>query len=187
MTDYAGLPHADGRWRFERWIIHIERWGTYFFLIMVVGLVILQVVTRYALSSPPLWTEEFARYSLVWVTFLGAAWLVAINDHITVHGIDLLLGTRGKAALDGVVQIVQAAVAIVIVANAPDFLRRVSQQHSAAGELSMAWVYGSVVVGFSLIAIHSVIILVKDFLAVSGRGSLDHLHAQGVYDTELLP
>ena len=46
---------------------------------------------------------------------------------------------------------------------------------------------GASIVGFSLIAIHSVIILVKDFLAVSGRGSLDHLHAQGVYDTELLP
>ncbi|MFB8386897.1 TRAP transporter small permease [Microbacterium sp. NPDC055910] len=187
MTDYAGLPHADGRWRFERWLIHVERWGTYLFLIMVVGLVILQVATRYALSSPPLWTEEFARYSLVWVTFLGAAWLVAINDHITVHGVDLLLGARGKAVLDGLVQLVQAAVAIVIVVSAPDFLERVSKQHSAAGALSMGWVYGSVVVGFSLIAIHSVLVLVKDYLAASGRGGFDHLHAQGVYEAEVLP
>ncbi|MCG0278510.1 MAG: TRAP transporter small permease [Thermanaeromonas sp.] len=36
-------------------------------------IVTLQVVWRYFLKSPIFWAEELARYSLVWMTFVGAA------------------------------------------------------------------------------------------------------------------
>jgi TRAP-type C4-dicarboxylate transport system, small permease component len=189
VTDYAELVRYEGTWTLERWIIRIQRWGSILFLSLIVALVVTQVVTRYVLADPPLWTEEFARYALVWLAFLGAGWLVAINDHLTVHGLDMALSTRGKVILDMLVQLVQGAVAVVVLLNAPDFLRRVSLQHSAAGGLSMAWVYGSVAVGFALILLHSVLITVKDVLALTGRGDLRHLDAHGVpapEDTEIV-
>ncbi|MEN8832090.1 MAG: TRAP transporter small permease subunit [Pacificibacter sp.] len=34
--------------------------------------VMIQIVARYAFSSPPVWTEDIARYSMVWTGLLGA-------------------------------------------------------------------------------------------------------------------
>src|SRR5205814_1523973 len=43
-------------------------------MIAVMVLAILfQVVARYAFARPPFWTEELARYAMVWAGMLGAA------------------------------------------------------------------------------------------------------------------
>ncbi|WP_186391242.1 MULTISPECIES: TRAP transporter small permease [unclassified Pannonibacter] len=42
------------------------------FLLIMVAAICLQVVARYGFSSPPAWTEEAARYAMVWVGLLGA-------------------------------------------------------------------------------------------------------------------
>lgn len=42
------------------------------FLLAMVATIGLQVVARYVFSSPPPWTEEVARYAMVWVGLLGA-------------------------------------------------------------------------------------------------------------------
>jgi TRAP-type C4-dicarboxylate transport system permease small subunit len=44
------------------------------------GIVILQVFYRYALNHSLFWSEELARYLLVWLTFLGAT--VAYRRHM---------------------------------------------------------------------------------------------------------
>jgi TRAP-type C4-dicarboxylate transport system permease small subunit len=41
-------------------------------LTAMVVLISIQVVARYLLSAPPSWTEEGARYAMVWGGFLGA-------------------------------------------------------------------------------------------------------------------
>ncbi|MFV0253203.1 MAG: TRAP transporter small permease [Beutenbergiaceae bacterium] len=152
--------------RIMRFLSALEKYGTMLFLGLVVALVVLQVVTRYILAQPPLWTEEFARYALVWLTFLGAAWLAGNGEHLTVHAADLLLKRRGKIVLDIVALAVQAFIAGVILFYSPDFLSRVSQQHSAAGNLSMAFVYGSITVGFGLMAVHCIHLIARDVIAL---------------------
>lgn len=42
------------------------------FLLLMLGAVALQVVARYVFFSPPAWTEELARYAMIWAGFLGA-------------------------------------------------------------------------------------------------------------------
>lgn len=44
-----------------------------FGIVLMLTLIAIQVVARYVLSSPPAWTEEGARYAMVWAGFLGAA------------------------------------------------------------------------------------------------------------------
>ncbi|MDB4053167.1 TRAP transporter small permease subunit [Octadecabacter sp.] len=34
--------------------------------------VVVQIIARYAFSSPPVWTEDVARYAMVWTGLLGA-------------------------------------------------------------------------------------------------------------------
>lgn len=41
-------------------------------LVGMVGVIMVQVVSRYGLRQPPVWTEELARYLMVWGGLLGA-------------------------------------------------------------------------------------------------------------------
>lgn len=68
-------------------------------MVLLVGSVSWQVVSRYVFSSPSSWTEEVARFLLIWVSLLGAAYATRHKAHL---GLDLLaqkLTGRGEAAL----------------------------------------------------------------------------------------
>lgn len=41
------------------------------FLILMLGLVIFQIVARYIVSNAPAWTEEAARYAMIWCGLFG--------------------------------------------------------------------------------------------------------------------
>src|SRR5690625_1285677 len=71
------------------------------FSILVLALLVsVQILTRYVADTPLIWTEEAARYTLILLTMLGAAWLGSTDEHI---GLGLGSGpakTRSKAYLD---------------------------------------------------------------------------------------
>lgn len=46
--------------------------------------VVWQVVSRYLLGSPSSWTEELARFILIWVGLLGAAYVVGQKKHLAI-------------------------------------------------------------------------------------------------------
>ena len=58
------------------------------FLILIFALlvfdVLFQVFSRYILGTSFTWTEEFARFSLIWMTILGAAYLNAKREHLSM-------------------------------------------------------------------------------------------------------
>jgi len=58
------------------------------FLIIIFALLVLdvlfQVFSRYILGRSFTWTEEFARFSLIWMTILGAAYLNAKREHLSM-------------------------------------------------------------------------------------------------------
>ena len=41
-------------------------------IVVLVAAVMLQVVARYVFQSPPPWTEELARYAMIWAGLIGA-------------------------------------------------------------------------------------------------------------------
>ena len=68
----------------------INHWIEYFLFILgftMAIVVAVQVFFRYALNHSLFWSEELARYLLVWLTFLGAS----VAYHRKVHpGVDIL-------------------------------------------------------------------------------------------------
>jgi TRAP-type C4-dicarboxylate transport system permease small subunit len=46
--------------------------------------VLFQVFSRYILRTSFTWTEEFARFSLIWMTIVGAAYLNAKREHLSM-------------------------------------------------------------------------------------------------------
>ena len=53
----------------------------------LVLMIVWQVLSRYALNSPSAFTEEAARYLMIWVSLLGAGYVFRMRLHI---GLDLL-------------------------------------------------------------------------------------------------
>ena len=65
-------------------IIHLMEGFNLFLFVLLLLLAVTQVLFRYMLMIPLPWTEELARFTLVWVTFLGAASVTRRKLHIAV-------------------------------------------------------------------------------------------------------
>ena len=81
-------PYAAGT--IERLSRNCNRYAEYFLLLLGLSMtatVIVQVFSRYALNHSLFWSEELARYLLVWLTFIGAT----VAYHRNMHpGVDVL-------------------------------------------------------------------------------------------------
>src|SRR5436190_8910397 len=62
----------------EDWIAIVLFWSLAF-------IVFLQFFTRYVLNDSLAWTEEIARYGLMWLTFIGGAVVTRKKTHIAVE------------------------------------------------------------------------------------------------------
>lgn len=133
---------------------------TTFSLFLLVVLVSVQILTRYVAESPLIWTEEAARYTLILLTMLGAAWLGSTDEHI---GLGLGVGpakTRPKANLDLAVRAVSVitlvGLAVLGFASVENFAGS-----SSAMRIPNWIVYATFPLGSALWAFHSAVVLVE--------------------------
>lgn len=66
------------------------------------------VVMRYFLKSPMIWVLESSEFSLLFITFLGAAWLLKTDGHIKLEILLTRLTPRTQALLNAVTSILGA-------------------------------------------------------------------------------
>lgn len=59
-------------------------WSMIIIFALLVLDVLFQVFSRYILGTSFTWTEEFARFSLIWLTILGAAYLNGKREHLSM-------------------------------------------------------------------------------------------------------
>jgi TRAP-type transport system small permease protein len=76
------------------WIVQKLDDFNLFLFVMLLVVASLQVFFRYVVWVPMPWTEEVARFLLVWVTFLGAASVTRRKLHITVDWLTSKLSPR---------------------------------------------------------------------------------------------
>jgi len=73
-----------------------------------------EVALRYGFNSPIRWVVELSEYALLWITFLGAAWVLRHGGHVRV---DILLQYLSPAALRicGLVSSALGAAAMLVI------------------------------------------------------------------------
>ena len=108
--------------------------------------VLTQVVMRYAMSAPPFWTEELARFMLIWLTFIGIASVQLENEQIGVDWIGPLLPPKGEQVLRVAIHLVVLAVLGAIV-WAGYAIASLGSQASPALGITMYFIYGALPVG----------------------------------------
>jgi TRAP-type C4-dicarboxylate transport system permease small subunit len=114
-----------------------------------------QVVTRFVLSQPSIWTEELMRRLLIWCVMLGV--VVAFRRGALVS-VDLMLRkSRGtwRRVVRSIIAVSSLLFLAVLVWFGTDLAWRVRFQTFASVDLSMAWAYAALPVGalLSMVAV----------------------------------
>lgn len=147
----AGLSLAVDRWC---------RFGAAFGLVLMLVLIAIQVVGRYLLADPPGWTDEGARYAMVWSGLLGSAVAFKAGADPVMLRLKALEGKRSIAWIRGaaVVLFVAPILYFCVVGPGGDlargFLARSASRNTEAIGLSMAWFTAALPVTFIAILIH---------------------------------
>ncbi|VEC97941.1 Neu5Ac permease [Klebsiella variicola] len=66
-------------------------------MIALVFCVVWQVFSRYVLNQPSTLTDELARFLMIWVGLLGAAYTVGAQRHLAIDLLTLMLSSRKQA------------------------------------------------------------------------------------------
>ena len=125
--------------------------------------VIAQVVFRYVVQQPLPWSEELARYLMIWVACLAGAEAYHLKNHV---GIDFVAGLLPAAPRRWVSRAAHLAVFIlmtVIIYQGFRLCWLLQDQESPALEIPMSWPYLAVPVGAVLIAVYALIFLFQGF------------------------
>lgn len=65
-------------------VIKTLEWFVIIIFALLVLDVLFQVFSRYIIGRSFTWTEEFARFALIWMTILGAAYLNGKREHLSM-------------------------------------------------------------------------------------------------------
>ncbi|BAQ09130.1 C4-dicarboxylate transport system, small permease component [Bacillus sp. OxB-1] len=62
----------------------ITKYVTAALLILMTALIFVQIISRVLIGSSFSWTEELARYLMIWITFLGAGFAFQYSAHMGI-------------------------------------------------------------------------------------------------------
>lgn len=123
-------------------------------MVLITADVLWGVATRYFLGGQASWTEELARFLLIWIGILGAAYVAGQREHLSINLLETKLDEKGIRKLTSVISvcIMFFAIAILIVGGLRlIYLTSALGQTSAALRLPMSIVYSVVPISGLLI------------------------------------
>ncbi|GLB67847.1 TRAP transporter small permease [Arthrobacter mangrovi] len=140
-----------------RTVVNAERVAAAALLSLTLVLVLIQVISRYVFSSPLSWTEELARFALVWLTFISAGFVMARRLHVTVDLVAAKLSKRAAVLMDAFAMLVVLVVSAAMTVAGTQFALSAARLHAPATDIPMSVVYTAAVLGFALIFLHGVL------------------------------
>ncbi len=122
----------------EDWIAFVLFWSLAF-------IVFLQFFTRYVLNDSLSWTEEIARYGLMWITFIGGAVVTRKKSHIAVELLSNVMKPGPmRSALHALVDFITLGFLGLLAYFSVTIIERMHYQRMTVFDLPMSIVYGGV-------------------------------------------
>lgn len=141
----------------------IALWGAVLAVSAMVCAASWQVLARYVLDAPPIWTEELARRAMVWAGMLGASCAFRAGaDPVLFPAARLITGGKGMAlaviralgVLAFAAPVLWYSVFNARMDPARGFLGRSLSRQAEMLDVPMIWFTAAVPVAFALILIH---------------------------------
>ncbi|KJD31106.1 C4-dicarboxylate ABC transporter permease [Tamlana nanhaiensis] len=131
--------------------------------VMVVN-VLWQVFTRFVVGTPSSFTDELARYLMIWLGILGAAYVSGRNMHVAIDVLPLRSSSKTQKKIKLLVYsliIVFAFLAMVIGGIRLVYITYILEQYSPALQVPLAIVYAAIPLSGLLIIYYKVSDIIK--------------------------
>lgn len=141
-----------------------ERWLLLIFYTTIVATIAVEVVRRFGLSYSSVWGEEIARYSFIYLAWIGASAAVKRRAHIRI---DILLhyaSPRWKAGLYLFGDLMTLLLAVIIIFYSIESVL-VSIKFGSVTDglrISQAWFLAAVPLGFSMLSLRLIQSILRD-------------------------
>nr|WP_072514111.1 TRAP transporter small permease [Ndongobacter massiliensis] len=138
-----------------RWLDKLEEGILILMMAIMTIAIVTQVVSRVVFHNSLAWTEEIARYILVWVTFVGASLGVRKGAHIGVEAFTGKLPARTQKTVQRVMYLICTFFCLVTSLSSIRILllQAKTGQVSAAVQIPMWLPYLGVTVGVFMMAV----------------------------------
>lgn len=156
----------------------VALWGAVLAVGVMVWAALWQVVARYLFASPPIWTEELARYAMVWAGMLGAscAFHAAADPVLFPGGLDAEGKKGAVAAVLRLLTVLTFSVPVLwycfIGPNGTwirGFIARALDRKAEMLGITMFWIALAIPIAFSLISLHALADVARRTLPLSAR------------------
>ncbi len=138
--------------------------------LMVMTIVVFaQVIFRMIGASLP-WSEEFARYTMVFLTYIGASVGVKYKSHISVEAVTGMLPHKLQLMVEVLIDILLMAVFYILIRYGMRVVMITMKQQSPAMKVKMGYMYFSLVIGAVFMLVHTVNNIVSDIKRVKTEG-----------------
>ncbi|TGB93340.1 MULTISPECIES: TRAP transporter small permease [unclassified Escherichia] len=132
-------------------------------LIALIGVVLLQVISRPLPISSPAWTEEVARFLLVYVVAFGCALATGKRELVNVDLVVSLLPSGLKKYLVLLIDLVILTCSITLMINSVEYVESTMWRMATTLPISQAWVTSSVIIITGNISLFTLFNLIRDF------------------------
>jgi TRAP-type transport system small permease protein len=127
---------------------HPEDWIAMAIFWSLALIVFLQFFTRYILNDSLSWTEEIARYGLMWVTFIGGIVVTRRGTHIAVELMsNMMKPGLARVALLIFIDMVKLLFLALLAYFSLTITERMDSQRMTVFDVPMSYVYAGVAIG----------------------------------------
>ncbi len=154
--------------RLSGWINNKVEYSIFIFGLAMTIIVVAQVFARYVLNASLFWSEELARYLLVWLTFLGAsvAYRQGLHPGVDFFYIRMPYAWRRRSAI--LVHLLSLALFGIMVLKGAAFAYFVRLQISPALSLPKWLIMAIVPVSGAIFFIHGMYFLLLEIKKTGG-------------------
>lgn len=146
-----------------------------------------QVFTRFALRHPSYWTEEVARYLLIWIGLLGASYAAGKKMHLPIDVLLLRLKGRARKLAELSIQVFIFIFALMVMVLGGFRLVAVTlmlSQVSAALKIKLGYVYLALPLSGFLIMFYSFVFFMDKAKERTSRENFDPVKSKSFWAQE---
>jgi tripartite ATP-independent transporter DctM subunit len=152
----GAAPQAGSRWMRPFEVIAAA------LLVVMIGMILLNVASRYLLDMPIIWADEIASLSFLWLAMVGAALAIDRNDHLRLTIFLHLFPERMRAFVGTLALLLVAVFLVVMLKPAFEYAYEESYVTSPALGLPMTYRAAALPFGMLLMAILATVQAVRE-------------------------
>jgi C4-dicarboxylate transporter DctQ subunit len=146
-------------------------------VIIAVGLItsalilFINVVLRYFFQSGIVWAEEFTRYSIIWITFVGGSVAVRYGAHLSVSALLEVVNAKNKRLLTAIAYIISIIFTIFLFVYGTQNTLSImaTKQLTPSMEIPAYWINLAIPVGGFLLTLRFIQAFIKDVIGYTGK------------------